>query len=82
MTPKSTLLDIFPNTDVNAVEYIFSKDATGRVVADVTRFKVRRDQIEVLVTGLGHIWWKGFVIDKELRLKAKAYVPEDESTIE
>ena len=47
---KIDLVDIFPNTDDNPVEYIYTKDATGRVVAVDSTFKVPQEQIEVVVT--------------------------------
>ena len=75
---KIDLADLFPNTDDNPVEYIYTKDATGRVVAVDSRFKVPREQIEVVVT----YDEKGCVIDREYCFKAKADVPEKEKNID
>ena len=72
---KNDLLDIFPNTDDNPVEYIYTKDATGRVVAVESMFKVPQEEIEVVVT----CDEKGCVVDREYRFKAKADVPQDEN---
>ena len=44
---KIDLVDIFPNTDDNPVEYIYTENAsTGKVIAVESRFMVPRDPIE------------------------------------
>ena len=43
------LSSIFPNTDDNPVEYVYTRDATGRVVSMVTRLKVTQNKVSVEV---------------------------------
>jgi hypothetical protein len=44
------LSSIFPNTDDDPVEYVYTRDATGRVVSMETRLKVPRNEEAVMET--------------------------------
>ena len=45
------LSTLFPNTDDNPIEYIYTRDTTGRgVVSFETRLKVPRDEIRIVET--------------------------------
>ena len=47
---KVNLTTVFQNTDNNPIEYLYTRDSTGRVVSVECRLKVPRDNIDFVRT--------------------------------
>ena len=70
---KVDMAEVFPNTDDNPIEYIYTRDSTGRVISVDFRLKVPRNEVEFIRSHDEN----GGIVDVECRFKKTG---EDDTT--
>ena len=62
---KVDMAEVFPNTDDNPIEYIYTRDSTGRVISVDFCLKVPRNEVEFIRSHDEN----GGIVDVECRFK-------------